>query len=224
MKFNLRASLAKNTLYWLLGAGCLVNLVAHLICYPHLPDIIPIHWNANGVVDGEGPKYMALLLAVLPAGMLVLFRFVPSMDPKAENYRKFQPIWRAFVTGMTVFMVAVSWLTEASVFGLLPEQGNLVGALVGGGMGLALIVMGNYMPRVKQNYTFGCKTPWALADEHNWNRTQRMGGITLVVMGVVCMLAGIIGGGFANFMFVILVVGLAWIYIYSFLVFKNILK
>ena len=30
---------------------------------------------------------------------------------------------------------------------------------------------------------FGCKTPWALNNEHNWNRTQRMGGIVFVVMG-----------------------------------------
>ena len=63
--------------------------------------------------------------------------------------------------------------------------------LVSGGIGILFILLGNYMPRIKQNYTFGCRTPWALADEHNWNRTQRMGGITFVVMGVALLFLGL---------------------------------
>jgi len=30
------------------------------------------------------------------------------------------------------------------------------------------VILGNFMPNIKQNYTFGCRTPWALNDEHNW--------------------------------------------------------
>ena len=74
---------------------------------------------------------------------------------------------------------------------------SLVGILVCGGCGVLFIFLGNYMPRIKQNYMFGCKTPWALNNEHNWNRTQRMGGIVFVVMGaaliVISLLATILG-------------------------------
>ena len=50
------------------------------------------------------------------------------------------------------------------------------------------------MPQIKQNYTFGCRTPWALNDEHNWQRTQRMGGYTFVVMGIVLLVLAFLGG------------------------------
>ena len=73
-----------------------------------------------------------------------------------------------------------------AAFGVLPD--GIMGMLIGGGIGVLFILLGNYMPRARQNYTFGCRTPWALADEHNWARTQRMGGITFIIMGAVILL------------------------------------
>lgn len=219
---------AKNKLFWVLGAVCAANFIAHLCVYPALPAVVPIHWGMDGAVNGWGPKSITLLLATLPAVLLLSMRFLPSMDPKAENYEKFKPIWNGFVVGTTVFISAISWLTEATVFGLLPETSALPGALVGGGIGLLFIVLGNYMPRIKQNYTFGCKTPWALADEHNWNRTHRMAGIVFVGIGIVLIICGIfgtlLGNAFALVTLGIVLGGTAWVYIYSFLVFRGVMK
>ena len=55
------------------------------------------------------------------------------------------------------------------------------------------IGLGNYLPRVKQNYTFGVKTPWALDDPDNWRRTQRFGGVCFVAMGLVLVALGFLG-------------------------------
>lgn len=228
MKIDLKESFRKNTLFWMLIGICLLNFVVHLCFYPALPDIIPIHWDANGVVDGQGPKAMALLLSALPAVFPVLFRVLPSIDPKAENFAKFRPIWRGFTIGMTVFFCVLSWLTELTVFGILPQDGNKMGLFIGLAIGLLFIILGNYMPRIKQNYSFGCKTPWALADEHNWNRTQRMGGIVFIVLGVAMMLgalfSSLLGSLYIPIFLIVTVGGCAWIYIYSFLVFKKIMK
>ena len=96
-------------------------------------------------------------------------------------------------------------------------------------VGLLFILLGNYMPRIKQNYTFGCRTPWALADEHNWNRTQRMGGFTFILIGAATLLAGVFSymlgptGSLAVLLGATLL-GTAWIYVYSFLVFKGLMK
>ena len=123
----------------------------------------------------------------------------------------------------------MSWCSELSVFGLIPEGSSLVGILVCGGCGVLFIFLGNYMPRIKQNYMFGCKTPWALNNEHNWNRTQRMGGIVFVVMGaaliVISLLATILGDA-ATMILLLAVVfgGCAWIYLYSYLVYIGKMK
>ena len=101
--------------------------------------------------------------------------------------------------------------------------------LVCGGVGVMFIILGNFMPNIKQNYTFGCRTPWALNDEHNWQRTQRMGGITFVVMGIaliaVAFLAGLLGDTVTLILLLCAVCGgSAWIYLYSYLVYVGKMK
>ena len=80
------------------------------------------------------------------------------------------------------------------MFGKLPDNSSLIGILVCGGIGVLFIILGNFMPQIKQNYTFGCRTPWALNDEHNWQRTQRMGGYTFVIMGISLLVIAFLGG------------------------------
>ena len=159
-------------------ALCAVNFAAHLVFYPALPETVPIHWGFDGQADGWGSKATILVMAALPAGMVLLMALIPKIDPHASNFEKFQHVYRIFLIALTVFLCGVSWLSELTVYDVLPAAGgSLVSALVLGGCGVLFVVLGNYMPRIKQNYTFGCRTPWALSDEHNWNRTQRMGGI-----------------------------------------------
>lgn len=172
----------KNKLFWILTVVCVLNFAAHLYFYPSLPDIVPTHWGASGQVNGWGPKSTVLILAALPFAMLILFEVIRKIDPKHQNFEKFGKVWNLCVVLFTVMMAAFSWLSELAVFGKLPDSSNLVSILVCGGIGVLFIIMGNFMPQIKQNYTFGCRTPWALNDEHNWQRTQRMGGYTFVVM------------------------------------------
>ena len=82
---------------------------------------------------------------------------------------------------------------------------------------------------IKQNYTFGCRTPWALNDEHNWQRTQRMGGYTFVVMGIVLLVLAFLGGLLGDIATLIVLLaavlgGSAWIYLYSYLVYVGKMK
>lgn len=216
-------------LLFLMGLLCLVNLAGHLYFYPSLPDTVPIHWGFDGQPDGWGGKSSILFTASLPFAMLLLFAVLPRMDPKGKNFQRFQPVYRIFLILFTVFMCGVSWLSELTVYNVLPSGGSLVNTLVMGGLGLVFLVLGNYMPRIKQNYTFGCRTPWALNDEHNWNRTQRMGGIVFVVMGVVLLLVSVFATLLGETLTLALLLGAllggcVWIYVYSYLVFIGKMK
>ena len=57
-------------------------------------------------------------------------------------------------------------------------------------MAVILIVVGNYLPKCRQNYTIGIKLPWTLADEENWDYTHRMAGKWWILGGVLTFLAG----------------------------------
>ena len=173
-----------------LVALCVVNIIAHLACYSRLPENVPIHWSADGSVNGYGPRTVTLILDILPLLCLGLFLVIPKMDPKGENYMKASGLYRGFVIAFTLIMCGATWFTEATAFGVIPATGGPVGLIISVVLGALFVGLGNYLPRMRQNYTFGIRTPWALADENNWKRTQRVGGISFMVLGVLLVVAG----------------------------------
>ena len=208
-----------------LAVLCVVNVAAHLLVMPSLPAQIPAHWGANGAVDGWGPSWMASALGALPLVLLALFYVVPRIDPKGEAYRTSGKFYQGFVIAFTVFMCAISWMGELTVWGVVPASGT-VNLLISGAVGLLFIGMGNYLPRVKQNYTLGIKTPWALADPENWRRTQRFGGACFMVLGFGLIVMGIAGTALSNeivaAVIAVLVLGsVGAMYAYSYLLWRK---
>jgi len=49
------------------------------------------------------------------------------------------------------------------------------------------------MGRIRQNYFFGIKTPWTLANEEVWRKTHRFTGYVWVAAGFVGLLTYIRG-------------------------------
>ena len=140
---------------------CLVNVVAHLIVMPSLPAQIPTHWGADGSVNGWGPRWMASVLGALPLAFLVMFYVVPRIDPKGEAYRTSGKFYEGFVIAFTLIMCAIGWLCELTVWGIIPARG-VVNVAVSTAIGLLFVGIGNYLPRVKQNYTMGSRRPGRL--------------------------------------------------------------
>ena len=204
---------------------CVLNVVAHLAAMPGLPERIPMHWGVDGGVNGWGPRWMASVLGALPLTFLALFYVVPRIDPKGAAYAKFGGFYQGFVISFTVFMCAISWLGELTVWNLLPGKGA-VNVIVSGAIGAFFIGMGNYLPRVRQNYTLGIKTPWALDDPDNWRRTHRFGGACFMVVGVSLIVLGFLGGILPEtwILAVIMVLAIgsvAAMYVYSYLIWRK---
>lgn len=208
-----------------LVALCVVNVAAHLLVMPSLPAQIPTHWGASGAVNGWGPSWMASVLGALPLVFLAVLYAVPRIDPKGEAYRKSGKFYQGFVIVFTVLMCAISWLSELTVWGMVPTTGA-VNLLVSGSIGALFIGMGNYLPRVKQNYTLGVKTPWALADPENWRRTQRFGGACFMVLGVGLIVMGVAGTALSSEVVAVAITVLALglvgaMYLYSYLLWRK---
>src|SRR5512135_1171881 len=67
-----------------------------MICYPYLPDILPMHWNAAGQVDGTAAK--TPLSALFHLGLIWVCFFgmlyLPYIDPKRDKYGDFLDAYR----------------------------------------------------------------------------------------------------------------------------------
>ena len=81
-------------------------------------------------------------------------------------------------------------------------------------IGLVLAIVGNYLPKCKQNYTIGIKIPWTLNSEENWNKTHRLAGWIWTFGGLLIMLTGFLGGFWIFFIVVLLMVVAPLVYSY----------
>ena len=55
-------------------------------------------------------------------------------------------------------------------------------------LGALFVILGNYMPKCKQNHTIGIRIPWTLHQEANWTATHRFAGKLWVTGGLLCMI------------------------------------
>ena len=51
------------------------------------------------------------------------------------------------------------------------------------------LLLGNYLPKIKQNNTLGIKISWTLTNEENWNKTHRFAGKVWVIGDILMLLS-----------------------------------
>ena len=85
------------------------------------------------------------------------------------------------------------------------------------------MVIGNYLPKMKQNNTIGIRVVWSLMDEENWNATHSFSGRIWGTSGILCMLCGLFGESMAALVvYIISIMAAAIISIlYSYLFYKK---
>lgn len=169
---------------------CLLPMALGLYFYKELPNQMPIHWNAAGEVDGYAPKMLAVFgFPVFFAALELLMFFVILNDPKKQNQSNIMRqlgFWSLPVIGIIVYTATIF-----SGLGYDLPITTIVMLLVG----VLFIVVGNYMPKAKQNYTIGIKLPWTLDDSENWNKTHRLAGFLWVIGGIVFLIGAFLPGG-----------------------------
>lgn len=76
--------------------------------------------------------------------------------------------------------------------------------------GLLFLVLGNMLPKVRQNSTIGIRIKWTLENEENWNATHRFSGKVWVCCGLLAMVCALFAeSGVVWILFILDVVFLA---------------
>lgn len=57
--------------------------------------------------------------------------------------------------------------------------------------GIALVIIGNILPKTRRNSLIGFRTPWTMKNEVTWKKCQLFGGITAIAAGVFMVLGGL---------------------------------
>ena len=196
----------------------LLPVLIGIVLWNRLPDRMAIHFGMNNEADGYSSRAVAVF--GLPLFLLAvewLCAAVMANDPKKQNISP-----KMFSFSLWIAPV-ISLITAAAMYSFnLGYQVNFT-FVVELMLGVLFIIIGNYLPKARQNYTMGIKIPWTLANEENWNLTHRLAGYLWVIGGILMVIVSLTGTGGAGWLILIvaLIVLIPCIYSYWLHVKKN---
>jgi len=175
-------------LWWSVPVFVLV-LAATLFVYRDLPATIPTHWNAAGQADGHGPRAMIFLEPLLMGLTILLWPALPRVSPDKFRVEGFSDTW--WFSGLVV--VGLFAYIQCVQLAVLTQGALDIGRALLGGIGIAIVLLGNVLGKVKRNFWLGVRTPWTLASERVWYATHRLAGKSMVVGGLVVLAVALAG-------------------------------
>jgi len=191
------------------------------VAYPSLPNLVPIHWDAHGHVNGWGPKWSLFVYGPgLMLFIVLMFSALPWLSPKKFEVDSFR------ATYLYIMIVIVGMLAYFQLLLLMSALGSRGGIVldisraVEGGVCLLIALLGNVLGKVRRNFFVGIRTPWTIANEQVWNATHRFAAKTFFAGGLLGLMAVILHAPFWLPVTAILVAALVPV-IYSLVFYKQ---
>jgi uncharacterized membrane protein len=193
--------------------------VFSLAVFNRLPERMPTHWNAHGVVNGWSSRAVAAwLMPGIMAIAALLLPLLPNIDPRRANYDKFRETYDLVVNAVITMIGVMHVATLDAGLGWPISMQRITPLMVGG----LFLLLGNVMPRARPNWWFGIRTPWTLSNDRVWERTHRLGGYLFVGAGLMMMLVAVLPSAIAiPVLIVVIVVAAATPLVYSYFAWKQ---
>jgi uncharacterized membrane protein len=157
------------------------------LAWQRLPpgSLLPTHWGADGRPDRYVSAGRALFAPVIGTAFIgVLFSVLPRIEPMQRNLEQSAALYRTAWGGILALLGFTQMAIAAPAFGVhIPDKWSLAAA------GLLFLVIGNMLPKSRPGFFVGIRTPWTLTDPDNWIATHRLGAVTMIVAGMLLILA-----------------------------------
>ena len=210
----------RNSVVWWSCWGVVALMLAlTAITLPQVADKVTIHWGIDGAPDQEASAWLALLLIpLISIGLQLLALCLPRIDPGRANYRNFDTSYWKVILAILIYMFGFHLLICYAAAGYEVEIAKALPVMVG----ILLIVMGNFLGKLRPNWMVGIRTPWTLSSKRSWDKTHRLGRWVMMLMGVA---VGLIA--FSPNMMACIIVAAIWgaclltLVVYSWLIWRS---
>jgi len=158
--------------------------------YPHLPAQVPTHWDMQGHVNGYSSRLWTVAPPVLTIiGLALLTVILPLISPRKFEIKPFAAVWDLIMLAIqgVVLVIFMAVLLDGAGY-RIPISTISVLAL-----GVLLMVIGNYMGKLRKNFFIGIRTPWTLASSAVWERTHRLAGWLFMLAGLIITVGALRG-------------------------------
>ena len=196
------------------SALILLPVLVGVFLWNELPEKVITHWNSQGIADGWSDKRTAVF--IIPV-LLLIFHLIcvgiTFFDPKNKNINN--KILTVVLWICPIISLLCSSLMYTAALGIELRINVIMPMFIG----LLFIIIGNYLPKCKQNHTVGIKVPWTLNDDENWNKTHRFAGTLWVIGGAIISITSFLEN-FTVFIIITFIMAIVPI-IYSYLHYKS---
>lgn len=166
----------------------IVNLIASFIFIFTLPDTVPTHFNISLVCDNVGSKWSGIIVPVIIA---LVFPLCMLFEGKGKNSEINPKPLAIIIVFAEIMITTLCWFlllamkSGVTIGDRIPFNLEFLITLT---ISLMFVVIGNYLPTVRQNKTLGIKIPWTLKNEKCWDATHRFSGKVWVIIGIIMLI------------------------------------
>lgn len=171
-------------------------LLAVIAALQLLPDQIPAHFGIDGQVDRWGSKYEIFIFPISTVIMGIIMLIVEKVSSKqegiGENNKKITLI--SGIVSLLIFNIMTGYFlyVDFTLTENLADTSLDLNSILFAALGVFMIILGNFMPKLKKNCLIGLRTSKTLNSEIIWKKSQRFGGISLIIGGIGLIAASIL--------------------------------
>lgn len=164
----------------------LLPMLAGLLLWNQLPDKIATSFGTGNEANGWSSRPLVVFgMPLLMLAIQWICLIATVNDPKKKNINR--KIMKAVLWLIPVISILTMTMIYLNALGRPVNVGRYVFWLIG----ILFVVIGNYLPKCRQNYTVGIRCAWTLSSEENWNRTHRMAGWVYLISGILFLVNSI---------------------------------
>jgi len=149
---------------------------------------VAIHFDLSGAPDQWAKAWPGLfILPAVTVVIAILLSILPLSGAWGNTLRGSQA-YETIAVAAIIVMALTEFLLVLAALGFAANAARFLTALMGG----MFVVLGNILGKVRRNMWVGIRIPWTLADEDNWDKTNRYAGRLMVAVGVVLFAAAFV--------------------------------
>lgn len=192
----------------------LLPILAGLCLWSRLPNTIATHFGANNEPNGWSSKEFAVF--GLPCIVLAIHWFAVLMTAADRKSKNINPVMMKLLLWICPSIsLIVSTLTYTFALGAKPNIGLILILF----FGVLFLILGNYLPKCRQNHSLGIRTRWTLASSENWQKTHRFAGWSMSIGGVLILASAFLQNPWI--FFILLLLSIVTPAIYSYFYFRK---
>lgn len=125
-------------------------------------DIVPMHYNINGVADSYSSKWFVMLMPCILIVLGIIYLIYSIVAEKYEKLLKNQKYVGRIVLGLFLFFIILFWYLTIICISGATKMGNAFEYILAAAVGALMLFISNILPKIKQNSSLGIRIPATL--------------------------------------------------------------